>query len=100
VTPRPCGGQIGFLAPRACPNAAVGDCSKCGRAVCEEHCHVAGDGLLCRHCETGSELPSTLAGLAAAAALVPLFTPSDIGAFEAAADEEPLAEADTFADLS
>jgi len=100
MTPRPCGGLIGFLAPRACPNLAVGDCSKCGRAVCEEHANVAGDGLLCRHCETGSELPASLAGLALAAAFVPLFTPADIGAFEAGADEEALAEDDTFADLS
>lgn len=104
MTPRPCGGFVGFLLPRPCPNAAVGDCSACGRATCEEHARVAQAGLLCTACESGSKVPIGLAGVAAAAGLVPLFLPSDLLAFEDAGlgeDEgEEGAAAAMFADLS
>jgi hypothetical protein len=102
VTQGPCGVQVGFLLPHPCPNVAVGDCAKCGRAVCEEHATLADAGLLCRACETGSELPAALAGALAVAGLAalatPLFQPADLAAFEAAAPDET--EKDTFADLS
>lgn len=101
MTPRPCGGYVGFLVPRACPNAAVGDCAKCGRAVCEEHANLAQGGLVCRNCETGSEFPLGLAAVAAAVGLAPLFLPSDLLAFEqAAGDDEEDLRAGMFADLS
>jgi len=100
MTPRPCALFVGFLVPHACPNLAVGACSKCGRAVCEEHANVADAGLLCRACESGSELPAALVGAVAAAGLAaPLFLPSDIEAFEAAAIDDDVPE-DQFADLS
>jgi hypothetical protein len=94
-----CSLPVGFLLPRPCENAAVGACVKCGRATCEAHATLAGAGLLCRACETGSETPIALAGLAAAALALPLFSPQDVAAFDAAAidDEDP---ADPFADLS
>jgi hypothetical protein len=94
-----CSLAVGFLLPRPCENAAVGSCVKCARATCEAHATLSGAGLLCRACETGSELPAALAGLAAAAAVLPLFSPQDVAAFDRAAvdDEDP---ADPFADLS
>jgi hypothetical protein len=104
MTPRPCGGFVGFLLPRPCPNAAVGDCSACGRATCEEHARVAQAGLLCTACESGSKVPIGLAAVAAAAGLAPFFLPSDLLAFEDAGlgeDEgEEGAAAAMFADLS
>jgi hypothetical protein len=101
VTPRPCAGFAGFLVPHACPNAAVGDCAKCGRAVCEEHAELAEAGLLCRQCRTGSEFPVGLAAVAASVGLAPLFLPEDLLAFEQAAPEdEPDLQAGMFADLS
>lgn len=95
-----CSLPVGFLLPRPCENAAVGACAKCGRAACEAHATLAGAGLLCRACETGSELPVALAGLAAAAAVLPLFTTQDVAAFEAAAVDDLDPDADQFADLS
>ena len=95
----PCALSVGFLLPRPCENAAVGQCSKCGRATCEVHATLSGAGLLCRACETGSELPLALAGLAVAAGLTPLFATQDLAAFETAAIDDAGAD-DTFADLS
>ncbi len=94
-----CSLAVGFLLPRPCENAAVGTCVKCARATCEAHATLAGAGLLCRACETGSEAPLALAGLAAAAVALPLFLPEDVAAFDAAGidDEDP---EDKFADLS
>jgi hypothetical protein len=93
-----CGLFVGFLLPHPCENAAIGACAKCSRPVCEAHATVSGTGLLCRACETGSQTPVALAGVAAAAGLAPLFLPQDIAAFEAASlEEEP---EDAFADLS
>ena len=94
-----CSLAIGFLVPRPCENVAVGNCTKCGRATCEAHATLSGAGLLCRACETGSEFPVALAGLALAAGLTPLFAAQDLAAFDAAAidDESPI---DKFADLS
>ncbi len=104
MTPRPCGGFVGFLLPRPCPNAAVGDCGACGRPTCEEHARLAQAGLLCTACESGSKAPIALAGVAAAAGLVPLFLPSDLLAFEEASlgdEEDPEGRAAAmFADLS
>jgi hypothetical protein len=100
MPPKPCGLFVGFLVPHPCPNVAVGACSKCGRNTCEEHANVVDAGLLCRACESGSELPVALAGAVAAAGLAaPLFMPSDIEAFEAAAIDDDAPD-DAFADLS
>ena len=100
MPPRPCALYVGFLVPHPCPNVAVGGCSKCGRDACEEHASVVDAGLLCCACESGSELPAALAGAVAAAGLAaPLFLPSDIAAFEAAALDDDAPE-DSFADLS
>ena len=94
-----CSLAVGFLLPRPCENAAVGACVKCARATCEAHATLTGAGLLCRACETGSEFPAALAGLAAAALVLPLFSPQDVAAFDAAGleDEDP---ENMFADLS
>ena len=101
MTPRACGGYVGFLVPRPCPNTAVGDCAKCGRASCEEHASVAAAGLVCRNCETGSEFPVGLAAVVAAVGLAPLFLPADLLAFEdAALEDEGDPQAAMFADLS
>jgi len=103
MTPRPCAGLLGFLVPRPCPNAAVGDCAKCGRAVCEQHAEAETNGLLCRQCRTGSEFPVGLAAIAATAGLVPLFAMADLAAFddlEGSGDDEELRQANMFADLS
>ena len=101
MTPRACGGYVGFLVPRPCGNAAVGDCARCSRAMCEEHANVTPGGLVCRNCETGSEFPVGLAAVAATAGLAPLFLPSDLLAFETEAPEQELDEqAGMFADLS
>lgn len=101
MTPRPCSGHVGFLVPHACPNAAVGDCAKCGRGVCEQHANVVTGGLVCRQCETGSEFPVGLAAVAAAVGLAPLFLPSDLMAFEdVAEDNEQDPRLGMFADLS
>lgn len=94
-----CALSVGFLLPRPCENAAVGNCAKCGRATCEAHATLSGAGLLCRACETGSELPVALAGLAVAAGLTPLFAMQDLAAFDAAGIEDEGPE-DKFADLS
>lgn len=101
MPPKPCGLFVGFLVPHPCPNVAVGACSKCGRNACEEHAGVVDAGLLCRACESGSELPVALAGAVAAGLLAaPLFMPSDIAAFDAAALDDEDAPEDQFADLS
>ena len=101
MPPKPCGLFVGFLVPHPCPNLAVGECSKCGRNVCEEHANVVDAGLLCRACERGSALPVALAGAVAAAGLAaPLFMPSDIEAFDAASLEDDEGPEDQFADLS
>ena len=101
MPPKPCGLFVGFLVPHPCPNLAVGACSKCGRNACEEHASAVDAGLLCRACESGSELPVVLAGAVAAAGLAaPLFLPSDIAAFDAAALDDEDGPEDQFADLS
>jgi hypothetical protein len=101
MPPKPCGLFVGFLVPHPCPNLAVCACSKCGRNTCEEHAGVVDAGLLCRACESGSELPVALAGAVAAGLLAaPLFMPSDIAAFDAAALDDEDAPEDQFADLS
>lgn len=94
-----CALSVGFLLPRPCENAAVGNCSKCGRATCEAHATLSGAGLLCSTCTTGSELPMALAGLAVVAGLTPLFAMQDLAAFDAAAIDDEGPE-DKFADLS
>ena len=94
-----CSLSIGFLLPRPCENAAVGSCAKCGRATCEAHATLSGAGLLCRACETGSELPLALGGLAVAAGLAPLFAAQDLAAFDTAAIDDAGPD-DAFADLS
>jgi hypothetical protein len=103
VTPTPCALSVGFLLPHPCPNAAVGPCVKCGRSVCERHAGLSEAGLLCKACETGSEVPPLLAGALAATGLaaagLALFQPSDIAAFEAAGLEDE-GDEDRFADLS
>jgi len=111
VTPSPCAFSVGFLLPHPCPNAAVGPCAKCGRAVCERHAALSGAGLLCTGCETGSDTPPLLKGALAAAGLVggglavqafasSLFQPPDVAAFEAASLLDEDGDADRFADLS
>jgi hypothetical protein len=95
----PCALSVGFLLPRPCENAAVGNCAKCARATCEAHATLSGAGLLCRACETGSELPLALAGLAVAAGLTPVFAMQDLATFEAAGIDDEGPE-DKFADLS
>jgi hypothetical protein len=94
-----CALSIGFLLPRPCENAAVGDCAKCGRATCEAHATLSGAGLLCSACTSGSLLPLALAGLATAAGIAPLFASQDIAAFDAAAIDDAGPD-DAFADLS
>ena len=98
MTPKPCALFTGFLLPRPCENHAIGACAKCARNVCEQHAAVSATGLLCKACETGSDLPAALAGALAVAGVAPLFMPSDIAAFEAAAPDETDDEA--FSDLS
>ena len=95
----PCALSVGFLLPRPCENVAVGAGVKCARATCEAHATLSASGLLCRACETGSELPLALAGLAVAAGLTPLFAMQDLAAFDAAAIDDEGPE-DKFADLS
>ena len=95
----PCALSVGFLLPRPCENAAVGACTKCGRATCEAHATLSRAGLLCGACTTGSDLPIALAGLAAAAGIAPLFGMQDLAAFDAAAIDDAGPD-DTFADLS
>jgi hypothetical protein len=107
MVPTPCALSTGFLLPHPCPNAAVGTCAQCGRAVCEQHGAAGSAGLVCRACETGSDAPfgidrsalAAAAGLAGAALLIPAFLPEDLDAFDDAAldDEGP---EDAFADLS
>ena len=105
MSPGHCALSTGFLLPHPCPNAAVGACAKCGQPVCEQHAGLSSAGLLCRVCETGSELPFGLSGAeallpaAGLTAAVAAFTAADLDAFEQAApaDEEPM---DAFADLS
>ena len=103
MTPTPCALSVGFLLPHPCPNAAVGPCVKCGRSVCERHGGLSPAGLLCKACETGSEVPPLLTGALAAAgagaAALALFQPTDLAAFEAASLEDE-GDADRFADLS
>ena len=109
MTPTPCALSVGFLLPHPCPNAAIGPCVKCARSVCERHAALSEAGLLCKACETGSEvsplalgalqMSALVAGGAGAVLLSPLFLPQDIEAFEAAGLEDE-AEEDKFADLS
>ncbi|HSB60501.1 MAG TPA: hypothetical protein VLI67_02200 [Vicinamibacteria bacterium] len=113
MTPTPCALAVGFLLPHPCPNAAVGPCARCGRSVCERHAGTAEAGLLCKVCETGSEVPPLLAGALEAAGLaasglaaaglagaaLSFFQPSDVAAFEAAGLEGETDE-ERFADLS
>ena len=95
----PCALSVGFLLPRPCENAAVGTCTKCGRATCEAHASLSRSGLLCSTCATGSAMPVALAGLAVAAGIAPLFGMQDLAAFDAAAADDAGPD-DAFADLS
>jgi hypothetical protein len=94
-----CAQVAGFLSPQACESAAVGECARCGKAVCEAHAVLGEAGLVCRSCQIGAGTgPGALAALAAGAGLATLFTADDADAFEAAAvDDEP---DDMTADLS
>ena len=105
MSPTNCALSTGFLLPHPCPNAAVGSCTKCGQAVCEQHAALSPTGLLCRVCETGSALPFGLSGADAVlpalglAAAVAAFSAADLDAFEKAVPEDEGPQ-DAFADLS
>lgn len=45
-----CGEKSGFLFSHACASWAVGKCTTCGKAICQEHTHQSDSGSLCTSC--------------------------------------------------
>jgi len=91
--PEQCAMIIGYLVPHRCDNPALGHCTQCGRAYCDEHVHVTAQGLVCLACSQGLQQPVALPLTAQT------FTPADLMEFDRASqwDDNDL---DRFSDLS
>ncbi len=84
---------IGFLVPHRCEHPALGRCTKCGRAYCEEHVTIQPGGLICLACQQNLPQPVALPITAAS------YDASDLALFAAASAWEEDSD-DAFSELS
>jgi recombinational DNA repair protein (RecF pathway) len=91
--PAQCEMIVGFLVPHRCERQALGRCAQCGRAFCEEHVSVRGQGLQCTACAQGLDKPVALPSTAAD------YSAADLSAFQEVSDWEET-DSDLFSDLS
>jgi hypothetical protein len=54
---RQCELIVGFLIPHRCEGKARSVCTKCGRAVCDEHATITDSGIICVACHEEIEQP-------------------------------------------
>jgi hypothetical protein len=90
---RQCELIVGFLIPHRCEGKARSVCTRCGRAICDDHATIADSGIICVACQEEIEQPP----LPAVAAVPPgaAYDSSDYALFSAGEAGE-----DLFADMS
>lgn len=86
---RQCELVVGFLVPHRCTGKARSVCTKCGKAICDEHATVSDSGIVCVACQENIEQPT------AAALPGPVYAGGDYLPFSP--DED---RGDFFADMS
>jgi hypothetical protein len=90
---RQCELIVGFLIPHRCEGKARSVCTRCGKAVCDEHATIADSGIICVACHEEIEqppLPAVTAALPGA-----MYDGEDYALFSVGEDRE-----DFFADMS
>jgi hypothetical protein len=90
---RQCELIVGYLIPHRCEGKASSICTRCGRAVCDEHATIADSGIICVACHEEIEQPP----LPAVAAVPPaaIYDSSDYAQFASGEDR-----GDLFAEMS